>query len=196
LSVLTIALGVSFALSLVIAVWIVRGDDPIILKILQVVVAFIPFLGPFMILWMATWPEPDPLRTLVGYNRSAFLDFILSGRKISSKYPDDGRERSQGEQHPVDARTERRRLSGPRLSGTLFWVGGALVGLVLANFWVLAILFFSARWPFGYPNFWGESVGSVLLFAILLVATPAYIIALIRLSPKRRPPPNGRSEQR
>jgi hypothetical protein len=65
-------------------------------------------------------------------------------------------------------------------------MGISIAGIILAIFWATCIGYFIRRDFFGYRNYFGQPVGFFLLLAILIIATPVYIIMTAKTIRKRK----------
>ena len=72
-----------------------------------------------------------------------------------------------------------------KLSRYSYWIFAVLGGLFLLQYWALFIIKYTNGDPWSHRNYWNADVGTYLVLAILLVATPAYLFVLWRNWPNR-----------
>jgi hypothetical protein len=65
-------------------------------------------------------------------------------------------------------------------------MGISIAGIILTILWATCISYFVRRDFFGYRNYFGQPVGFFLLLAILIIATPVYIIMTAKTIRKRK----------
>lgn len=76
------ALTIAIAISEIAAIWvawrIMRSADPLVLRVLNSLLAFIPFVGPLAAYWIANFPEPHhpALRDNQRYSADVFSRWI------------------------------------------------------------------------------------------------------------------------
>jgi hypothetical protein len=181
--VLVIALA-SFFLAVVLALHIWSTSEPKFFKALLTILVLVPILGPLAYFWISRWPPSSP-EVLRSNYRGQQLDAELSNRGRSrSFYHVTEASLIEKPQFKKSAKSRKIRHSssalfqrkGTRLSRGMFFGGLVLGAIFLAHFWLLTFLFISVGWPWGYPNYRGESVGTFLILSMLLVATPLYFI--------------------
>ena len=76
------------------------------------------------------------------------------------------------------------------LSKKTYWIGLILGGLFLVQFWAQYFISVDAGDPWSHRNYWGADVGTNILLAILLVATPVYFYMAWKHWPGRHSNPN------
>jgi hypothetical protein len=175
---LVIALA-SLFLAIAIAIRIWTGSEALFFKYALTIVVFIPVIGPLAYLWVSNWPTSSPpqLRSnFRGEQLDAELERLYARRKIPQVTPAkwSGRSFFPRQLSGNGGQSFISRLRQP--SGFWFGVILTLGAIFLANWWLLALVFVRAGWPWGYPNFWGGSVGTILIFSMLSIATPLYFL--------------------
>ena len=165
------------AIAMAIRIW--TGNETRFFKYALTFVVLIPVIGPLAYLWIANWPNSNPPHLRSEF-RSDQLDAELNRLRARRNRPR-AKPRSwspklflfhwlgQGAGQSFIAR-----LRHP--SKTWFIITLTIGAMFLANLWLLAFIFVRAGWPWGYPNYWGGSVGTVLIILMLLVATPLYFL--------------------
>ena len=60
------------------------------------------------------------------------------------------------------------------MSKGVFWTTLVVAALFLVQYWLKFLIAIEAGDAVVHKNYWGQSVGTYLLLAVLLVATPVY----------------------
>ena len=172
---LVIVASLFLAIAITQRIW--TSDEPKFFKIAYTAIVFVPVIGPLAYLWLSNWPTSSPphLRSNYrGQQLDAELERLYAGRR--SRIAAGGREEAElNRKDELGAASRSSIISKIRHpSRAVFAVLLVLGAVFLAQFWLLTILFLRDAWPWVYANFWGASVGSMSILAILLVATPAY----------------------
>jgi len=171
------------AIAIVHRIWI--GDEPRFFKIALTAVVLIPVIGPLSYVWIGNWPPPNPPHLRSNTRRDqldAELERLYAGkrsRRAAGRANDEAAYATKRDIKPGASLISKFRQP----SRPLFVIILILGAITLAQFWLLALVFLEYEWPWGYPNYWGGSVGSVLLVAMLLVATPGYFWFAVRKWP-------------
>jgi hypothetical protein len=66
-----------------------------------------------------------------------------------------------------------------------YWTAVVVGALFLVQYWIRFLALVANGDPWGYENYWGADVGTWLVLAILLIATPAYLFAAWKYWPHR-----------
>ena len=77
-------------------------------------------------------------------------------------------------------------ISLAKLSKASYWLCAIFGALLLGSYWMVFFVAFVAGEPFSHTTWWNAEVGTYLLLAVLVVATPAYILFLWTQWPNRR----------
>ena len=172
---LTVVASLILAIAMTIRIW--TSDEHKFFKIGLTAIVFIPVLGPLAYLWISRWPSSSPPHLQSDYRGSqlnAELERLYAGER--SRAAAGGRREKEANQKEVtDFRprgTVLARLRDP--SPPVFAVILILGAMFLAHHWLMTSIYLGIKWPWGYPTFWGGSVGTILMLAMLLVATPLY----------------------
>jgi len=72
------------------------------------------------------------------------------------------------------------------LNKKAYWISLVIGGLFLLQYWAQFFVSFDAGDPWSHKNYWGADVGTNLLFAVLVIATPIYFYLAWKHWPGRR----------
>ena len=185
----TLAL-ISYLASSWLSLWIWRSDESIATRVMLTFLVLIPVLGPIAYFWIANWPEASP-RNLDG--RSAgrgarYLNRALSRKSGGMSLYDriDDELRAMPNHAHRSPKTRDIEVESPnvrirsRIPNALLIPALLLLGILLASVWAHVAHAFLQNSPWAYTNSRGRPVGSVLLLAIAIAATPTYIIVWFR----------------
>ena len=77
-------------------------------------------------------------------------------------------------------------LALSELNKKAYWILLVLCGLFLIQYWAQFFISLDAEDPWSHKNYWGADVGTNILLAILVVATPIYFFVAWKNWPGRR----------
>ena len=72
------------------------------------------------------------------------------------------------------------------LNKKAYWIFLVLGGLFIIQYWAQFFVSLNAGDPWSHKNYWGADVGTSILLAILVVATPIYFFMAWQHWPSRR----------
>ncbi len=65
-------------------------------------------------------------------------------------------------------------------------IGIGIIGILLVILWATCVGYLVRGDFFGYQNYFGQPVGTLLLLVFLIIATPVYIIMAVKTIRKRK----------
>ena len=173
------------AAAIIVRIW--AGSEPQFFKILLTGLSLIPVLGPLAYFWIANWPSSSP-PDLQSHYRGQQLQRELERRDANRREPKPKPGVWNGRSFFSDwlgNKNEKSLISALREpSRPIFIVLLVLGAMFLANWWLSVFLFLRSGWPWGYPTLSGGSMGTVLILAMLLIATPFYFWFAIKKWPE------------
>ena len=187
--------SILIACVLILRIW--EGPEPSFFKLLFSLVVLVPFIGPVAYLWIANWPTKNPWwldGSRAGHARG-YLDDQLSHRGGGESFDQYARDvlfnswvrgKLPKKRSTLPPRKRRLKREPTRLSPGWYFAGLVIGALLLANSWLNFFVMYRAGNVWGYKNYWGADVGIFLLLAVLIAATPAYVVAAWRYWPENR----------
>lgn len=171
-----ILIGLCWAISVWLALSLWKSKEPVWFKIVGTLVALIPIFGPPLYYFLEMPPRhPSKLRATMNHSGTGgrFIGFG-SGRFNFDPVPDEKKSGASASPEDNTSSQPKRRLTGWEKVGLL------VAFIFLTIYWTKALSYLKSENPWGHNNYWGQSVGTFLLIAMVMAGSAALIAILWR----------------
>lgn len=161
-----------FSVFLALSLW--RSAEPRWFKVIASIALALPVFGPFLYFFLEMPPKaPIELRATMNH------------------YGQGGRFSGFGsKQFDFDTELEEGAASGSpkagKKTGAICGISGwrktglTVAFILLVIYWAKAISYFTSGDPWGHSNYWGQAVGTLLLFAVLVTGSITFLVVAWR----------------
>ena len=165
-----IVMVASWVISAFLAWSLWKSEEPRWFKAIASVALAIPVFGPFLYFFLEMPPKaPMQLRaTMNHYGQGGrFIGFGSKQFDFDTESKEDAASGNHGEGKKTKVT---RGATGWRKTGLI------VAFIFLMIYWAKAISYFTSGDPWGHSNYWGQAVGTFLLFAVLVIGSITFLV--------------------